>query len=122
MTMKNPPSSRMEKKRLDALEAYGIMDTPAEEEFDSIAALAATICKVPMAAIGFIGIDRQWFKSRYGFDVPETERNHSFCTHTILGEEIFIVKDAQKHELFRSAPLVAGQAGVRFYAGIPLRS
>jgi len=112
----------MEKKRLDALQAYEIMDTPAEEEFDSIVALAATICKVPIAAIGFIDIDRQWFKARYGFDVPQTERNHSFCTHTILGEKIFIVNDAQGHELFRNYPFVAGRAGVRFYAGIPLRS
>ena len=107
---------------MDALLAYGIMDTPPEEEFDSIVALAATICKAPIAAIGFIDIDRQWFKSRYGFDVPQTERNHSFCSHTILGEKIFIVKDAKGHELFQDSPFVGGQTGVRFYAGIPLRS
>jgi len=110
----------MEKKRLDALLAYGIMDTPPEKEFDSIVTLAATICKAPLAAISFIDIDRQWFKSRYGFDITQTERNRSFCTHTILGEEIFIVKDAQRHELFQDTPF--GYSGVRFYAGIPLRS
>lgn len=119
--MKNSPSNT-EKKRLDELLAYGIMDTPPEEEFDSIVELAAAICKVPIAAISFVDVDRQWFKSRYGFDIPHIERNHSFCTHTIREEEIFIVKDAQDHALFQDSPFVAGRPGVRFYAGIPLRS
>jgi len=119
--MKNPPSP-LERKRLDELLAYGIMDTPPEEEFDSIVELAATICKAPIAAISFVDGDRQWFKSRYGFDIPHMERSHSFCTHTIREEEIFIVKDAQDHELFRDSPLVAGRPGIRFYAGVPLRS
>jgi hypothetical protein len=120
--MKNPPLPQLEKKRLDELLAYKILDTPPEEEFDSIVDLAATICNVPLAAISFLDRDRQWFKARFGFDIPQTERNHSFCTHTILGDGILIVKDAQDHELFRDSPLVTGQPGVRFYAGIPLRS
>jgi hypothetical protein len=120
--MKNSPLPQVEKKRLDELLAYKILDTPPEEEFDCIVELAATVCKVPIAAISFLDRDRQWFKARYGFDIPQTERSHSFCTHTILGEGILIVRDAQEHELFRDSPLVTGSPGVRFYAGIPLRS
>ena len=64
---------------------------------------------------------RQWFKSRVGLDVTETPRHLSFCAHGILEpEEVLVVPDATQDARFAENELVAGEMGVRFYAGAPL--
>jgi PAS domain S-box-containing protein len=63
---------------------------------------------------------RQWFKSRVGVDLCETDRSGSFCDHAIRSPETFIVLDATKDPRFRDSSLVAGSRRVRFYAGAPL--
>ncbi len=48
-----------EADRLDALREYNILDTPSEQIYDDITALAAFICDVPIALISLIDADRQ---------------------------------------------------------------
>lgn len=112
-----PPN---EVSRLKTLLSYEILDTTAEQVFDGLALLATTICATPMAVIGFTDANRQWFKSRVGVLVPEIDRAISFCGHTILQNELFIVEDALMDERFATNPLVISDPGIRFYAGAPL--
>ena len=111
-----------ELSRLAALLRYEILDTPEESIFDDFTELAAQLCDTPIALISLVDDRRQWFKSRVGLDVSETPREISFCTHTILGEEIFEVPDALQDPRFRNNPLVVGDPQIRFYAGAPLTS
>ena len=48
-------------KRLELLEAYDILDTPAEPEFDDIVAMASAVCKTPVSLVSLVVEDRQWF-------------------------------------------------------------
>jgi GAF domain-containing protein len=50
-----------------------------------------------------------------------TFRNISFCGHTILRSAALVVADTHQDERFADNPLVTGQPGMRFYAGMPLR-
>lgn len=109
-----------EKQRLEALHNYAILDSPPEDEFDRITALASLICQTPVSLITLIDADRQWFKSARGYDKKETFRNLSFCQYTILKEELMEVKDAALDERFAGTPLVVSDPHIRFYAGIPL--
>ena len=110
-----------EKARLAALHALGILDTPSEPEFDALVRAAASACGVPIALINLIDEDRHWFKANLGFEaVSQTPRENSFCEHTVLGEALFEVDDAQADDRFSSNPLVTGSPGIRFYAGAPL--
>ncbi len=114
-----PPS---ESRRLEVLAKYAIIDTPPEEAFDDLAALAAHICHAPIALITLVDEDRQWFKSRVGWETEETTRAISFCAHAILQPDIFVIPDATRDPRFADNPLVAGETHVRFYAGCPLVS
>lgn len=109
-----------EKMRLKALDDYHILDTGPESQFDDIAALAASICETPMAAITLVDKERQWFKSRIGLGLSETARDIAFCSHTIQHGDLFIVNDAQTDPRFTDNPLVIDTPHIRAYAGAPL--
>ncbi|MGA8617390.1 MAG: PAS domain S-box protein [Candidatus Sulfotelmatobacter sp.] len=107
--------------RVEALRSHRILDTPAEERFDDLARLAAYVCVTPVGLIGLIDDIREWFKSRVRWDVSEIPREISFGTHTITQPDALIVSDTLKDIRFARNQLAA-QAGVRFYAGVPLLS
>src|SRR5262249_31451647 len=70
--------------------------------------------------IALIDENRQWFKARCGLDTSETQRNISFCSHTILHDGPLVVSDARSDPRFHDSPLVLGKPHIRFYAGYPL--
>src|SRR4028118_2341223 len=109
-----PPAPCNDEQRLEALQRYGILDTPPEEAFDGIARLAAHACRAPVAAINFIDEGRQWFKSEVGLGVRETPLDISICAHAILRPGLFIVPDTTKDERFARSPLVVSEPHLRF--------
>ena len=109
-----------ERKRLDVLRSYGILDTPPDNGFDEITALAASIFEVPIALISLVDKDRQWYKSKVGFDVSEAPREASFCDAAIQSSEVMVVTDVTQDPRFMHHPLVTGETEIRFYAGAPL--
>jgi signal transduction histidine kinase len=120
--MKKPGVPANEAERLNKLRQYEILDTPPELAFDDLTALAAHIADVPIALVSLVDADRQWFKSRYGLEAPQTPRDVSFCGHVVQSGVPLLVHDAQTDERFGDNPLVTGEPHVRFYAGVPLRT
>jgi len=109
-------------QRVAELRVYAILDTPRDEAFDDLAALAADVFETPIALVSLVDRDRQWFKARVGLEATETPRDISFCGHAICQEEVFVVEDALADERFKDNPLVVGEPHVRFYAGAVLKS
>ena len=118
--MKPAPIPENEIQRLLALKDYGILDTPAEAAFDELTRLAAQICEAPLAVVTLVDAERQWFKARVGVELCETSRAVSFCAHTILQEDLFIVEDASRDARFADNPLVRNEPFLRFYGAMPL--
>ena len=105
--------------RLEALRSYRVLDTPPEEAFDDLARLAAYICGTPIALIGLVDADRQWFKAAVGWEVHEIPRKVSFCSRTVLQSDLLIIPDILKDPQAATS-LLATQGGMRFYAGASL--
>ncbi len=120
--MKTPEIPPNEVARLQTLRSFDILDTPQEERLDLLTRMARRLFDVPIALVSLVDKDRQWFKSRIGLTVSETPRDISFCGHSILGEEVFIIPDASSDERFQDNPLVIDKPNIRFYAGCPLRA
>lgn len=113
-------SATAEAARLQALNVYGVLDTPPEPPFDDLARLAARLCDTPVALVTLVDDHRQWFKAVVGLEVRETPRQIAFCAHTICGDGLFEVEDALQDPRFANNPLVTGDTAIRFYAGMPL--
>jgi PAS domain S-box-containing protein len=120
MLIDNNPIPENELDRLVAVRSYHILDTLPEKDYDALTRLASYICQTPIALITFLDGDRQWFKSKHGFELEQVPRTDAFCRYTILGEEIMEVTDARQDERFNHNPIVENDPHVRFYAGAPL--
>ena len=109
-----------ERGRLCALEQLDVLDTAAEEPFESIVELVRQVLHVPICAISLVARHRQWFKARRGLAVSETAREISFCSQAIKTKSPMIISDAHHDARFANNPLVTGDPKIRSYAGIPL--
>lgn len=111
-----------EQERLAALAGLEILDTPPEARFDRYTRIAALTFGVPTALVSLVGAERQWCKSRVGFEPQEMPRSLSLCSHAVLARELLVVEDAACDPRFAANLLVTGAPHIRFYAGQPLFS
>ena len=118
--MLKPPVPLDETARLMSLHSLRILDTPSEERFDRITRMGQRLFGVQICLISLVDTGRQWFKSKQGLDACETSRDISFCGHAILGDDLFVIRDARYDERFHDNPLVTGEPHIRFYAGHPI--
>ena len=120
--MQAAPIPTNEASRLSNLLSYGILDSGKEKHFDDLAELIAHVCNCQFALISFIDKKRQWFKSTRQIEISETPRNVSFCAHTILQDDVMVVKDTKKDKRFFDSPFVTDSFKIGFYAGTPIIS
>lgn len=114
-------SVEAEAERIKALKKYDILDTPPDGSYDNLTKLAAKLLDMPIALISLVDTDRIWFKSRYGLDVSQIDRDPGLCASAILADDFYLVEDAIKDPRTLANLLVAGEFGLRFYAAVPLK-
>ncbi|GAB3568473.1 hypothetical protein GCM10027578_21050 [Spirosoma luteolum] len=107
--------------RLDTLNAYSILDSLPEQEYDDLTQLASQLCQTPISLITLLTDERQLIKSNHGVVLGELPRQESFCTHALATPyEPMIVTDARNDPRFVDNALVTGEPEIVFYAGMPL--
>lgn len=112
-----------EQERLQELKEYEILDTPPDRILEELTDIASVVCDTPIALLGFIDKDRQWYKAKVGVEDREVKRSETFCVHTLdKPKEILVVEDALTDDRFKNHPAVTAKSGIRFYAGVPLET
>ena len=118
--MKTPATPANEMERLNSLRESGLLEIDSSPAFDRLTRLAKRFFRFP-AMVNLIDEHSLIVKSADGQAPDTVPRNISFCGHTILSEAPLVVADMRQDDRFADNPLVAGEPGVRFYAGFPLR-
>jgi two-component sensor histidine kinase len=104
------------------LSDFDILDSGLESSYDDIAVLAAQICGTPIAYVSFIDGNRQWFKSKVGFDMAENTLDKSFCLHTLRQSSMLVIPDLRLDARTAGNRLVTEAPQLRFYAGAILQT
>jgi GAF domain-containing protein len=81
---------------------------------------------MPIALISIMGKDRQSFISQSGLPPDMAEaggvpRELSVCSQVVARDEPLVVEDLARDRRFSANPLLR-EKGLRFYAGVPLRT
>ncbi|WP_076068279.1 GAF domain-containing protein [Sphingomonas montana] len=103
-----------------AIAQYNVLDTAPEVNFDDVVALASQICELPIALISLLDTGRQWFKARIGFEPHQTDLDRSVCRYVVAAGKPIVIPDLTVDARTADNPLVVGEEGIRFYAGVPL--
>lgn len=110
-----------EKKRIEDLLSYKILDTPEDEELNEIVEIASVIIETPVALLTMVDDKRQWFKAKKGTVLNETRIEDSFCRFALeYPDEVLVIEDTLQDERVKDNLLVLEEPYVRFYAGAPL--
>jgi signal transduction histidine kinase/ActR/RegA family two-component response regulator len=113
------PADDTERQRL--LHELQVLKAATDPGFDALARLASVQTGCPIGALTLIDTQRRWFKAAVGLGPDDAGGEDVFCSHTILGGQLFVVPDASADSRFRHHPLVVGGPRLRFYAGAPVR-
>jgi GAF domain-containing protein len=70
--------------------------------------------------------DRQFWKSQVGLPpdlaaVRESPRETSICGHVVAANQMLVVDDVLKDKRFANNPMLR-ERGIRFYAGVPVKT
>jgi signal transduction histidine kinase len=110
--------------REDAVRATGLLDSPAEPQFDRFTRLVCRWLEVPIALVTLVDSDRQFFKSAQGLaeagiTARGTPLSHSICRLVVEDGAMLAIDDAHLNERVRGHPAVT-ELGIRAYLGTPL--
>jgi signal transduction histidine kinase len=121
----NPEPLRTDAARLTALNETQLLDTPPEEVFDRLTALAAKLVGVPLTFLSLVDRDRDLHKSRHEFGVTSRSvvilEGRTFCHYTLGSIGPLVLDDASQYAAFQEIPSEV-DPNVRAFVGIPLTS
>ncbi|MEM1331415.1 MAG: PAS domain S-box protein [Planctomycetota bacterium] len=109
-----------EHARQRAVRSYSILNGQRDDWTDELVRSASLMTGCPIALVTILDEEQQWFKGCIGLGVNGTPREQAFCGYTILGAAPLVVEDAAADPRFDDNPLVTGDPGIRFYAGVPI--
>lgn len=107
--------------RLQALQHYKLIEGLPENYFNNFARIIAATFDAPIALVSFVDKEEVLFPGNYGMEgIQSIPRGISLCSLAVIDESPTVFHDALKEPCLLSNPLIAGEFGLRFYAGAPM--
>jgi len=111
-----------ERQRLQAANRFLKLEISKEPELRDLVLLAATICQTPTALLTLVDQDGAYQTFWTGTSATVTIYEEVFCQHVIRYDRITIIPDTQLDEQFADTLALTEDEGIRFYAGVPLKT
>jgi len=115
-----------EEARLAKLRCLNILDMDEHDfHLDSIVRMVGAILEAPIALVSLVAADRQWNKTRVGFEACSISRSSSICSWSFLPEDpseasLLLIEDTTKDPRTTTNRLVKGPPNIKFFVGSPL--
>ncbi len=107
--------------RMKALEYYDILNDLPDKYFSNLARIISVTFNAPIALVSLVAKEEVHFKGNFGMEgIDKVSRGESLCSLAVLDANPTIFKDALNEPCLLKNPLVAGEFGLRFYAGAPI--
>lgn len=116
------PMPRFEQQKQEVLQRFNILTETRVADTTQTAEVASLAFDMPIVLVSLNQRYRAWFQARVGL-TQETERAvEDLCSLAQLSQNAFAVEDVTAEAYFADEPAVVGSAGIRFFAGAPLRN
>lgn len=99
-----------------------MLGSQPEQECDELVRLAASICGTDMGLVTLLDERRQWFRSTEILKWRGTPREAVFCEEVVKNSGLVIVPDSSRDARFIASPSIVSEPGLRFFAGVPLKT
>lgn len=110
-----------EKERMKAVNYYDVLGDLPDRYFSNLAHIIAATFDTPIALVTFVKNETVEYKANFGMEsIKSVDRGISLCSLAIMENDTTVFSDAIKEPCLLGNPLVAGDFGLRFYAGAPL--
>jgi hypothetical protein len=114
-----------ETARLRSLHTHRLLQAPPERVFSVLVTVSARLFDLPVSLLALVDAEHVVYKALYGVaKLPVYPRAATFCALVVQQSQSVILPDlaqAPPASLLPTAAATAQAAGVRFYAGAPLR-
>ncbi len=117
--MRNYPVPGNEKDRIKKLELFDLLNLPKDPQLDIFAETACLVTDCPSSLVAIMESDIQTVQSCIGISLDTVERENTLCQYSIASGDVVVIHDTLEDSRSASNSLML-QAGIRFYAGIPL--
>jgi GAF domain-containing protein len=111
-----------ETARMNAVRRYGPYAAAGEEVFERVANLARRVADTPVAIVSMIEHDDIRFLAHPGTDITGLARDDGLCSSVVAHDEPWVIENCLLDPRASEHELVTGEFGMRFYAGVPIRS
>ncbi|KAE8903321.1 hypothetical protein PF005_g13434 [Phytophthora fragariae] len=119
------PEQDKESKRLQYINNSGVLDPTFDRSaLNLLAQVAAKQLNCPVGYVSMVGEKTFHAVGTFPQRPPEMNvapRDENMCAHTVYADKPLVVKNPQRDMRFAQMPIIK-DAGVKFYAGFPIRA
>ncbi|RNA63035.1 response regulator [Chryseobacterium nematophagum] len=108
-----------EDERLKKIEFLDLLNLGKDPQFDVFAEIACLVADCPASLIAMMERDTQVIQSCVGLALDYVDRKDTVCQYAIASGEIVVINDTRLDDRSSNNQIIK-DAGIRFYAGMPL--